>query len=211
MPAKCSDVVVSLTEYWKYKLLIDHNIKSVVIPGGIETKKININYNNRNFGRISRNAPGKFHTRWNNFVERILYNVSNSKCIMAVDNTDGLIKNNKVEYVTNIKIDEEEKKRKFYANISVAVFVHGFFEEIFPMSILEAMAIGLPIIALRQHSMCEMIGDTQIVCDTIDEVEKELIKLLPDAKRKKALGRRAQIRAEEFSIANMVNKWNDIL
>lgn len=210
-PATCSDVVVSLTEYAKYKLLIDKNINSIVIPGALDPMPCNIDYTTKIFGRISRNAPGKFHPSWNGLIQSVLNELPESKCIMAVDNMKNLLLHNRCGYITNIRIHDTRAKKAFFKKISVAVFCHGNFEEIFPLAVLEAMSAGLPIIALRQHSMCEMIGDSQIICDTIDEVKKELIKLLVDPKRKKELGMKAQERANEFSIEKMVEKWNDIL
>lgn len=212
MPATCSDAVVTLTSYWHEKLLKNYNIDSFVIPGATKVnRRRKADYKSQVFGRITRNAPGKIHAGWNNVASTVLNKYPDSKLLMFVDNNDGLLVHDRAIYDNSIKISDGERKIKALQQMSVAVFAHGGFEEIFPIAVLECMAAGLPIISISQPSMNELIGEDQIIVDDIEQLEKELIKLLPDTERKKELGNKAQNRAKQFSHAKMQKAWNKLI
>jgi glycosyltransferase involved in cell wall biosynthesis len=206
MPAKCSDQVITLTEYWKNRLQENYGIKSKVMYGAIRKNNIYADYESLKWGRISRNAPGKFHDGWNNLVSNVSKDIECSECILFLDKEGGLEGNIK----TDIKINHGIDKIEALSELSVAVFAHGDFVEIFPMAVLECMAAGLPIVALSQPSMDELIGRNQIICKNIEELEYKLKELLPDTERKKELGRMAKIRAEQFSLGKMQQNFETI-
>jgi glycosyltransferase involved in cell wall biosynthesis len=207
-PSLYSDRIVCLTQYSAWTVHKEFSRAKVdVIPGGIELSPFVPDYASRQFGRISRNVPGKFHPEWNAMAERILRNPE-AEMRIATDRTDGLLAHERAQYVTDIRIGDEEAKQRFLSHLSVAVFAHGDFEEVFPMAVLEAMAAHLPILYLYQPSLFEMIGEDQICAHTIYELEEMLRYLLMDEALRRKLGEVAYRRADEFYIKRMVYSWN---
>jgi glycosyltransferase involved in cell wall biosynthesis len=97
--------------------------------------------------------------------------------------------------------------------MSIFADMHHTYKETFSIGLLEAMASGLAIIlysTIDQQAMWEVLGDTGIVCKSIQEFESKLIWLLEHLEEKKKLGLKAKERAKLYSIENMVNKWNKL-
>jgi glycosyltransferase involved in cell wall biosynthesis len=207
-PSLYSDRIVCLTQYSAWTVRKEFSRAKVdVIPGGIDLSPFTPDYASRRFGRISRNAPGKFHPEWNAMAERILRDPE-AEMWIATDRTDGLLAHERARYVTDIRIGDEEAKRRFLLELSVAVFAHGDFEEVFPMAVLEAMAARLPVLYLYQPSMHEMIGEGQICLSTIDDLEEMLKYFLNYETARQKYGHLASVRASEFSVKRMVHSWN---
>ena len=72
-PARESDIVVYQTHYSQF-MGQKHfpPEKSIIIPAGIEFATGSPEYTKQRFGRITRNAPGKFHDNWNATAKNIL-------------------------------------------------------------------------------------------------------------------------------------------
>ena len=210
MPALCSDKVITLTEYWRNRLKQNYKIESEVIYGAIPKNDITAEYKNLTFGRISRNAEGKFHPDWNVKLHKFIDGNEKTNGLFFVNKIDGLVESKHIEYNTDFKINSGIDKLKALSRMSVGVFAHGDFIEIFPLAVLEMMSVGIPIIALSQPSMDELIGKDQVICNSIDEVFVELKKLLYDDKRKQQMGLKAKQRAEFFSMERFSNAWNSV-
>jgi glycosyltransferase involved in cell wall biosynthesis len=208
-PSLYSDRIVCLTQYSAWTVRKEFSRAKVdVIPGGIDLSPFTPDYASRRFGRISRNAPGKFHPEWNAMAKRILDSDPGTELKIATDHSDRLLRHERAVYVCGIRIDCDEEKYRFLSELSVAVFAHGNFEEVFPMAVLEAMAARLPVLYLYQPSIREMVGEGQFCAHTMDKLE-ELIRLfLEDEALRIEWGERASRRAGEFYVKRMVYSWN---
>lgn len=71
-----------------------------------------------------------------------------------------------------------------------------------PVSIIEAMAAGLPIVAVRSLGLTELVGSYGILCepDNPSAVAGELIKIFKDKRLRASLGEKSRKRAEDFSV-----------
>jgi glycosyltransferase involved in cell wall biosynthesis len=205
MPAKESDCVVTQTEYWRDRLWKDYNIKAVNIYSCIDPAPVKADLGFKWFGHILRNDKGKYHWRWNHLLRNIL-NKTESRAYIISRNPKEI---NNYRIIYN-KLVSDENKLKALCELSVAVYAHGSFEEIFPMAILECMSVGLPIVYLYQPSMAEMIGPDQLACDTIKEVEEKTIMLLNDYKLRKKYGQKALERARFFTREKTIDAWNKL-
>jgi hypothetical protein len=202
--SKYSDRIVTLTESQK---------KDIVIPVGIDMNyyKYDIDYNNKVYGRITPYSVGKVHLEFSNIVKRV-NNKIGSKCLMICNNI-GNRKSPDIEYIEDIQRFENEKKAKALSQMSIFADMHHTYKETFSIGLLEAMASGLAIIlysTIDQQAMWEVLGNTGIICKSIQEFEDKLIWLLENPEEKKKLGLKAKERAKLYSIENMVNKWNNL-
>lgn len=213
MPAKCSDKIITITDAWKDKMkMMGH--ESTMIHAGIDTDiyKYQVDYNNLNFGRISRYSLGKVHKDTQKIYKNTLNKIKDSKCYFYGDKFPDF-SHERFFLDKSIKINEHDKKAQALSKLSVFADIHGTFVETFSLCLLEAMAAGLCIIlysSAPQPAMLEVLGNTGIVCKSLSEYEKTLLEILPDAKTKKHYGQLAKKRAQEFTIEKMTKKYNEV-
>ena len=100
----------------------------------------------------------------------------------------------KVKFWGNV---EREKLPEFYRNSSV--FFLPSKTETFGLVFAEAMACGLPVVALNAGSAPEVIGDGGIICEEkVDEVAEAVTVLLKDRFLWMEKSNKARERAEDF-------------
>lgn len=215
VPSLNSDEVVCLT-HWSASEVADvmEGIVPRVIPGCVGYSSIGANYASHRFGRITRNALGKFHPQWDAVVDEVLFKVEDAECVLyenKLDEDKHKHEHERLTYDTSIQTHDWARKSCALSSLSLAVFAHGDFIEVFPVSVLECMAAGLPIVYLYQPSMHEMIGEEQVCCSSIGELREVVGELLLDVPRKSALGLAARRRAAQFTESRMIAAWDDLL
>lgn len=95
------------------------------------------------------------------------------------------------------------------------VYVHAADEEAFGMSILEAMAAGLPVVATRVGGATELVEDGESGC-TVEPRQPALLAagiafLLRDADARRRMGNRGrQIARERFSSERMARQTDEV-
>jgi len=221
MPAKESDVIITITNAWKKRLKELYNIDSVMIYGGIDLEKYEnakIDYDSMVFGKISRPEAGKYHALWNEMIENILY-LTKAECRIISNNYKKLnyLFHPRMKWIEGIKINDHAAKVRELSKMSIYIECHddggNAFIDTFCMSVLEAMACGLPILIYKglQEAMTEVIGNAGIICDDIKMFQKELVNLLNDRKSREYYGKLAKERAKFFDKNNMIKQWDILL
>ena len=103
------------------------------------------------------------------------------------------------------------------AYASASVFVQpSIYPEAFPLTCLEAMASGLPVIASNRGGLPEEIGETGILFDpegnqAVSELAQKIISVLQDPQSAHQLGEKARERAERFFGWQRIAKEFDII
>ena len=91
---------------------------------------------------------------------------------------------------------------------SAAAFCQPSFMEGFGLTVLEAMACGVPVVVSDRGSLPEVVDSAgTIVPPTADALARSLAKLLRDPKRVEEMGKRAHRRAAEFSWNRTAAGW----
>lgn len=205
-----SQAVVALTHWSARDVSGVSPVTPRVIPGYVSESNLTADYNALNFGRVSRNAPGKFHPLWTRVMHNVLGAIRGSKCTLILDKIDGFDGQPGVIVNTTIGVHDTLTKFNALAAMSVAAFAHGDFMETFCVAALECMAVGLPIVYLYQSVLHEVIGESQACCSSLNELEDRLVELLLNPAYARQIGYEAKKRAREFSLDAMVSKWNNL-
>jgi glycosyltransferase involved in cell wall biosynthesis len=73
----------------------------------------------------------------------------------------------------------------------------------FGLPVLEAMALGAPVLASRESALPEIAGDAALLVDPYDSeaIRRALVAIVADADLRAELSRRGRLRAAEFSLA----------
>ncbi len=82
-----------------------------------------------------------------------------------------------------------------------------------PMTIIEAMASGLPVVATAVGGVCDMITDGKdgLLCKNIpEEIAETLEKVIKSAELREKLGKNAVATAKEYSSENMAKKYYEL-
>ena len=95
-----------------------------------------------------------------------------------------------------------------------AVYVLPSFDEPFPMSVLEAMSVGVPVIITRTCGLADVIreGKAGVIIDSnFQSLEKAIVSLLEDEIMRNEMGENARRLAEEsFSMDVIARRLEDI-
>lgn len=209
MPSIDSDEVVTITYSWK-GVMQQKNIDSRMIYAGINAEIYDLpkDYTKKTFGRITRYSRGKVHPKWFEVKNNILDEIKDSECHIISRNYPKMNRDRLFVY-DDVLIHEEEKKAKYLQKVNIFADMHFTFIETFSLCLLQAMASGCAIVLLRgQPAMEEIIGQNGFVCTGIPEFENTVKQLLKDSEKTKEYGHKAKIRAKEFTVDRMINKWN---
>ncbi len=89
------------------------------------------------------------------------------------------------------------------------VFVLSSYSEAFPVSVIEAIEVGLPIIATEVGGLPEAVTDNGILVESNNENElaNAMLLLAKDEDRRKLMGNRSLQKSELFSTTNIISQY----
>ena len=92
------------------------------------------------------------------------------------------------------------------------LLVHPSFEEGFGLTVLEAMSLGVPVVAARRGSLPEVVGDAGPLVDpdNPDDIANAIAQLLADDAYAAACAGRGLVRARAFSWETTAHKVLDV-
>ena len=93
------------------------------------------------------------------------------------------------------------------------IFIFASSSETFGISLLEAMALGLPIVCSNKSSLPEILDDGGLYFDPNNHIElyNQINKLIKNKKLRKKKSKKAMKLSLKFSWENNVKQFNDII
>jgi len=223
--AKFCDKIICVSEYDK-ELALKHKIakpgKLIVIHNGVEIDKVKIekckakNYTSKVkivfVGRLSKPKDPLLLLKAFNLLTQDLKEKSE---ILMVG--DGEKRKELERFIEENKLDEKVKllgvlpRENVFQTLGESdIFVLTSNYEGFPMTILEAMSCGLPVIASDVGGVREAVNEDNgflIQRGNKEGFKKALVKLIENPDLRKRMGQNARKRAEkEFSLEKMLEK-----
>lgn len=93
------------------------------------------------------------------------------------------------------------------------LYVHATHVETFGLTLVEAMAAGIPVVATRTAAIPEVVADEETGFLTrpgdVEEMAARVLQLLNDGEQRLAMGQRAGQRAQQFDVNRTINSYLD--
>jgi len=227
--AKCIDIVhtagctpkgnfkfnVVLTKTW-HNLLSKQAINSEIARPGINLehyKNIWPDYDNLTFGRATQWSAGKINENWNKIANEILEELPESKCLIYThfeSKTRDILQHNRMIFDESMTIDKEDKSY-YFKKLGIYVHTNGTFKDTLSLACIEAMAIGLPIIYLKEPALEEVIGNSGIACNSMMEVKVWIIKLLKDKKLRIEYSKKSKTQSLKYNVQNWIKDIDELI
>lgn len=213
---KCILLTEEDSSLYKKKLNINCNV--IYNPLSFESK-IKSKCNNKSIifvGRLVENQKGidllieafnLVHIKHKDWILRIVGNGPDKRKIIKKINEYNLQE-------SIILVGETNSVEKFYLDSSI--FISSSRWEGFGLVITEAMECGLPVIAFENSGPKEIIDKNNIngilvKRNDINKLAYEIIKLIEDQDKRKFISKNSIKRAKDFSINNIICKWNEVI
>ncbi len=207
----------------KFNMNFSPNIKNTfIIPYQVEDDFYNIHKKDNNYkyspfvvGRISRIIERKFHPRYPYICKYLHSRFSQiSFCILGDGDyyyhLDNKFKSMNIPY----KIERGlygKNRIDIMNNSDLCLYITGEHEESFCLSIVEYMALGIPIICENKGALPEVVGYGGYVCDSIHEIIEKFEKVISDYDLRKDLSKKAKQKALEYTNSNISKKYIDMI
>lgn len=217
-----SDSVIALSEKAKQKLLnygLNDNKVSVIYNGIKPMHKLALRENKKIIiGTCGRLVEQKGYE----YLIRAISKINNDNLEFWLVG-DGELRDSLNTMANNYKISDRVKFLGFRTDIEVLlnemdIFILPSLWEQFPISILEAMSLGKPIIATNVNGIPEELGDSGILIEpgNVSHICSSIQKLISDSELRNKLGASAEKRFfDNFTVDNMcrrlMNIYNNVL
>lgn len=86
------------------------------------------------------------------------------------------------------------------------IFVTASVSEVHPLTVIEAMAAGLPIVALTSGAMREAVGDGGILVEQVEEMVTAVCDLINHPQKRQQLAQNAQRHSQRYDIHTTVQQ-----
>lgn len=225
--ANSCDTIIAPTQDIKNLLLINKVKKPIIIlPSGIDLdrfnkakrevirKKYNIIAENKIILlTVSRLAPEKNISFLLKSFKKI---VKNNPDVLFMIVGDGPLKKDLEKEAENLGIKEKiiftdnvsQQEIPFYYK-AADVFIFSSFSEVQPTVITEAMATGLPVVAIEAYGVKDVIKNKEngfLVSNNLQEFSQAVLELTNNETLRENISQKAKATAKEFSVENATKK-----
>lgn len=216
-----------------FVIALSNNSKEKLIENGLKESKINVIYNGieglskfkqkTNTNKLIIGSCGRLTLQkgYEYLIEALsLIKVNNIECWII---GDGELRDCLKEKISDLKLEDKVKLLGFRENINellnqIDIFILPSLWEQFPISILEAMSLGKPIIATNVNGVEEELGDTGILIESANssKIKESLEILLDNIELRQELSYKVENRFNDmFTSKIMINKllkvYNELL
>ena len=119
------------------------------------------------------------------------------------------------ESIKDLPVKVLGKVENSYELLKMAdIFLHISLIDTFSLITLEAMSIGLPLVATNRGALKELIEDNEtglLVNFDSDEIAAALLELVNDIEKAKKLGEKAKIATKKYNENRLGKVWEDFL
>ncbi|MDP8207022.1 MAG: glycosyltransferase family 1 protein [Candidatus Electryonea clarkiae] len=153
-------------------------------------------------------------TKWMKNVERVAEALENISCHLRIighlnDSQSATLKNFNIDY-TNVVNISDKRIVKEYKRCDILLFASLY--EGFGLPIVEAQAIGRPVITSNIHSMPEVGGDAACLVDPFDpiSIRNGVIRIINDNFYREQLVKKGYKNVERFNSVEIAKKYLNI-
>ncbi len=215
--------LITSPSHYTQKMLIKNNIKkkSIVIPNGIDipilNKKTLTIRDTKTCLYVGRISKEKNIATLIEAFELVHIKIPDAKLIIVGDGPDlkkitKLVEKKNLQKIITLtgKIPYEKLLNSPLYREST-LFVTASTSENQPMSLLEAMAFGLPIVAVAKRGIPELITDNGLLCknDTPKELATHMITILNNSKKAQTMSQAALQHAKKFTIGHVAKQFEN--
>lgn len=215
---------VAICDYVQKTINDVYNIRSSDIPciyNGINTeifKKNKINNSNETIHLI--NTGTLYHVKNQKLIIDAFYEVQ--KHIPNISLTilgDGELRDELETQINNYNLDDKVKLKGIVENVSEElnrshIYVMSSNYEGLPLSILEAMACGLPIIATKAGGVVDIVKNEEngilIEIGNQNQLEKAIKRLCQDKELRKKMSNNSKEMSKEYDIKVVAKNYQDL-
>lgn len=196
---------------------VDADIYNLSIDIKEKKKELNLNEDEKIVGNVARLTPNKAHDVLIKSFSIVANEISNVKLLIA---GDGPLRNDLEKLVAELRLEEKVVFLGVRRDIpellkSFDVFALSSTREGLPVSLLEAMASSLPVVATDVDGNSELIVHNStgllVPSNDIDSLSSALIRILSDKETANLMGERGRSRVDEhYSFRRMIDQYEHV-
>jgi glycosyltransferase involved in cell wall biosynthesis len=228
--------MVIVAEYMRADYLHKGKIpskKMVLIYNGVSPQKNESSFDLDNFKRqidfragdilianIANLRPPKGHLILIEAAARVLREIHRAKFLLIGEEGDGKIKSAIIDRVNALGIADRVKLLGFRKDVSqvlrhVDIFLLSSISEGLPVSVVEAMRAGLPVIATTVGGLPEVVKDSEsgflVKPGDPESLAEKISVLCKDDSQRRQMGQKGSVIASQyFSLDIMIKKYQDL-
>lgn len=216
------DVIIAPTKMIKDELSKhDHKSEIVVISNGIDTKKFSYKLNRKATFKIIYVGRTSFEKNIDVVIKVFNTLLSSIPNVILEIIGDGPAMSSLKKLAKELKISKKIIFRGFVSRDKLPeyyhqsdIFVTASEMEVQPLTIMEAMSCGLPVVGVNRGGVSSLVRDNRngylVEPDEFEKMSNKMIKILKDNILRTKFGKESRLLAEQESYARSIEKLEKI-